>query len=67
MDDLLIEIGRRLKQARKERGLTVRRLGELAQLDYGHISRMENGQMDFHISTIKKIADVLEYDLRSFF
>ena len=66
MDDYLAQIGAKLKAVRLKNGLTVRQLGELAQLDYGHISRMENGQMDSRISTLKKVADVLNCDVRRF-
>jgi len=65
--DFQIQIGQKIREARHERKLTVRELGSLCELDYGHISRVENGQMDVRISTIRKIAEVLEYDIRYFF
>lgn len=62
----LLEIGKRIKSVRMEQNLSVRKLGELCDLDYANISRLENGQKDFHITTLKNIADKLNVDIKDF-
>ena len=62
----LIEMGKKIKAARNERELSVRRLGELCELDYGYISRLEGGQFNPHLLTLKNIADKLNVDVKDF-
>jgi len=62
----LIEIGKKIKAVRNERELSVRKLGELCNLDYANISRLENGQHNSYILTLKLIADKLDVDVKDF-
>ena len=62
----LVEMGKKIKAVRNERGLSVRQLGKLCNLDYANISRLENGQHNSYILTLKLIADKLDVDLRDF-
>jgi transcriptional regulator with XRE-family HTH domain len=48
------------------KGITVRQLGELCNLDYANISRMENGKQDVLILTLKNVANVLKMDVKDF-
>ena len=65
-DIYLIKMGNRIKKIRKERGLSVRKLSAMCGIDFSNYSRIENGQKDAHILTLKKIADILESDLKDF-
>lgn len=65
--ELLKLVGHNIRQVRNERGLYLRDVGELANIHFGHLSEMENGHFDSKLSTLKKIADVLECDIRRFF
>ena len=38
----------------------------LCHLDYGSISRIENGEKDSHVLTLKNIADKLNVDVKDF-
>lgn len=60
-------VGQNIRKVRNERGLYLRDVGELANIHFGHLSEMENGHYDSKLSTLKKIADVLECDIRRFF
>lgn len=64
IDPYLLEIGQKCKQARKSKRITLRVLGEMCEMDFAHISRLENGQKDLHLLTLKKIADKLEVDIK---
>jgi repressor LexA len=53
------EFGKRLREAREERNLTVKELGELMDTSGATISRYENGVHEPKREIVKKIADVL--------
>ena len=59
-------MGEKIRQARKKAGYTVRSLGAACNLDYGHISRLENGQSNCYILTLMDIAKVLNVDVKDF-
>ena len=63
-DEFLKELGSKIKSVRQSKGITVRRLGGLCDLDYSNISRMESGKQNVLILTLKNIADVLKVDLK---
>ena len=48
-----------LKEWREKRGLSVRKLGELADVHYVTIVRMESGKLDPQLSTILKLCGAL--------
>ena len=62
--EYLLEMGRRIKVARKERGVTVRKLSALTGFSYVNLNYVENGISDCHILYLKKIADALKMDAR---
>ena len=64
--EYLKEMGRKIKSARNERGITLRELGKMCELDYSAICRIESGQKDSHILTIINIADKLGVDIKDF-
>lgn len=64
IDPYLKQIGQRIQAIRKERKLTIRKLGELCQLDYSCLSRIEGGQYSSRILTLKRIAEKLEVDIK---
>lgn len=48
-------IGETLRRFRKDKGLTLEKLGEMAGLGRGQISRIENGHQEATLSTLAKI------------
>jgi transcriptional regulator with XRE-family HTH domain len=63
-DPYLKEIGARIQAIRKGKKITVRALGELCQLDYSCLSRIEGGQYSSGILTLKTIAEKLGVDIK---
>jgi transcriptional regulator with XRE-family HTH domain len=59
-------MGKKIKAIRQERKVTLGELGKLCELDYGSICRIEGGQKDSHILTLKNIADKLNVDVKNF-
>lgn len=62
----LFPMGDKIRKARKKAGFSVRSLGAACNLDYGHISRLENGQSNCYILTLMDIARVLGVDVKDF-
>lgn len=64
--EYLKQMGARIQAARKKRKLYVRDLGQLCDIDYSCLSRIENGQYSSQILTLRKIAAALEMDVKDF-
>lgn len=52
-----------LKKWREKKGLSVRKLGELAGVHYVSIVRMESGKLDPQLSTLLKLCEALDITL----
>ncbi|MRX70881.1 helix-turn-helix domain-containing protein [Bacillus lacus] len=53
-------LGRRLKELRQGSGLSLRELGERINMNYSHLSRLENGQKIPSLETIELLAKFFE-------
>ena len=49
----LKQIGAKIKAVRNSKGITLRQLGVMCDLDFGSISRIENGQKNSYLLTLK--------------
>ncbi|MCS5597950.1 MAG: helix-turn-helix domain-containing protein [Alphaproteobacteria bacterium] len=56
-------IGKNISRLRKEQKLTQEDLCGLADLDRSNLSGIENGIVDFRITTLVRIAQALEVEL----
>jgi len=63
-DPYLQEIGKRIQGFRKAKKITIRGLGELCQLDYSTLCRLEGGQYASRITTLKNVAEKLGVDIK---
>lgn len=61
------EIGQRIKALRVDKGLTLKDVSEKAELSVSFLSLAERGLTSIAITSLKKIADVLDEDLTTFF
>jgi transcriptional regulator with XRE-family HTH domain len=50
----------KLRELRELRGHSLRKLAKLADIHYVSLIRLEAGQFDPHLSTLKKLAKALE-------
>lgn len=50
-------LGSKIKELRKRKGLSLRELGEEINMNYSHLSRLENGQKIPSLETIELLAD----------
>ena len=61
--DAVAEIARKLKEARKAKGLSQRALARLAGVPQSHISKIETTGVDLRISSLTEIARALDLEL----
>lgn len=59
--------GKKVRQIRKDKGVSQEKLAELAELDRTYISGIENGKRNVSIETIFKIAEALNIPVIEFF
>jgi len=60
-------LGKKIRQLRLDRGLTIQEVSEKTGLSKGLISQIENEQVSPPISTLMKIANALKVELAYFF
>jgi transcriptional regulator with XRE-family HTH domain len=62
-----IDVGRRLREIRMSRGLSIRALAESSQLNVNTLSLIENGRTSPSVSTLQLIAQTLQVPISAFF
>lgn len=60
-------VGKHIRQLRKERGWSLDQLHQRTGLSVGFLSQAERGQTSISISSLKVIADALEEPIQNFF
>lgn len=67
MAELKNSFGKRLKQLRKERGITQEKLADMTGLSVESISNIERGVFGPKFDNLEKIAAALEIDVKLLF
>ena len=67
MEEIIFQIGNKIKEIRKKRGLTQAELAEKINVDPKYISRLETGNSTPSIPTIAKISETLDVEMFNFF
>jgi XRE family transcriptional regulator, regulator of sulfur utilization len=67
MSELVVRLGERIRNMRKEKGLSQEQLGELAGLHTNYIGQVERGEKNLTIETLEKIAHGLGVSLEKLF
>ncbi len=67
MDNIRKAIGQRIKELRKEKGLTQEELGNICGLSYKFISDVERGKQNASVDSITSIAKGLNVQLSALF
>jgi transcriptional regulator with XRE-family HTH domain len=64
MDQALADFGRRLRELRHARGLTLRQLAEAIEVDFTYLSKLENGRLSYTPSSdaVRRLAEALGTD-----
>ena len=61
-EKIIKDFGKRLKKARTAKKLSLRALPDIADMDFGNISEIENGKINPSLTTIVLLAEALEVD-----
>ena len=67
MNEIIYEIGKKIKTLRKQKGLTQAELAEKINVDSKYISRLETGISVASIATMIKISKALDIQLSDIF
>lgn len=62
-----VNVGRRLRELRTERGISIRALAEESGLNVNTLSLIENGKTSPSVSTLQQVAAALEVPINAFF
>jgi transcriptional regulator with XRE-family HTH domain len=62
-----INVGRRLRELRIERGISIRALAEQSGLNVNTLSFIENGKTSPSVSTLQRVATALSLPINAFF
>lgn len=62
-----IDVGRRLREIRMGKGLSIRALAESSKLNVNTLSLIENGRTSPSVSTLQSIAQTLQVPISAFF
>ena len=66
-EKISVEIGKKIKDFRKAKGMTLKQLGEVSGFSISLLSQLERGQTSITINSLKSIASALEIELANFF
>ena len=67
MNNVTVNLGKRIKELRKENGISQEKLALLTGLDRTYITSVENGKRNVSIINIERIVNSLNSDLPNFF
>ena len=62
--DLLVGLGKNVKKLREKKGLSLRQLAALCDVDHSVISKIEKGERNITVSTLFELAKGLEVHVR---
>ena len=66
-EDLLMQLGMRIKQCRKQKGISQLQLAHLVQKDQQSIQRLESGKVNPSYYYLMEICTGLDIDIKEFF
>jgi transcriptional regulator with XRE-family HTH domain len=66
LSDFLTQMGLKVRAARKKAKMSQMKLGKLALLHHSSVSQIECGNAESKISTLIRIANVLNVDVKDF-
>ena len=67
MSDITKRIGQQIRDTRKKRGLTQKKLGELLGVSESAVNRYESGKVNPSLEMLEKIAIALTTELKVYF
>lgn len=65
--EFLKKLGNQVRLFRKAKGLTMEDLAYKAEIEYRQLGRIERGEVNTTVISLKKLADALQIDTKDFF
>lgn len=65
--DAVITFGKKVRLKRKEKKMPMQMLANIAEIELSQIYRIETGKINPKLTTILKIAEALEVDVKELF
>lgn len=62
----LISMGKKIREIRRAKGIPIQKAATMAETYKSCLSDIENGKMNVKIIQLKKLADLLEVDVKDF-
>lgn len=62
-DELLVEIGKKIKAIRRDHNITQQHLADLCNFEKSNLCRIESGRSNVTIKTLLTISTALEVDI----
>jgi transcriptional regulator with XRE-family HTH domain len=66
-DNKLIAFGSKVREIRKQQGISQEKLAELSDTDRSYMGRIERGEKNVTLTKIYQIADALKINIKDFF
>ncbi|NCU28931.1 MAG: XRE family transcriptional regulator [Candidatus Moranbacteria bacterium] len=66
-ENIKIRIGNRIRELRKDKGISQEKLAGLAEIDRTYMTSVENGRRNIAVVNLEKIVNALGVDLKEFF
>lgn len=66
-NDAVISFGKKVRLFRKEKKMPMQMLANIAEIELSQIYRIETGKINPKLTTILKIAEALEVDVKELF
>jgi len=63
-DDRMIAFGKRVREARKGKGISQERLAEMAGIDRSYMGNIERGEKNITLKKAYEVCDALEVDIK---
>jgi len=65
--EILLRVGARIRDLRKEKGLTQESLGEKGGFHFSYIGQIERGEQNVALLNLARIAEALDVDISQLF
>ena len=63
-DERMIAFGKRVREARKSKGISQERLAEMAGIDRSYMGNIERGEKNITLKKAYEICDALDIDIQ---
>lgn len=63
-DERMIAFGRRVREARKNKGISQESLAEMAGIDRSYMGNIERGEKNVTLKKVYEICDALDLDIK---